>query len=77
MKQLFHLKSRNLNETNLTSSKAKTVNEHISVRVSVQNSPPMVLIDHDHESAHKQETQENRNKIMIRYAHSISISQRH
>ena len=31
MKQLFHLKSRNLNETNLTSSKAKTLNEPISV----------------------------------------------
>ena len=32
MKQLFHLKSRNLNEKNLTSSKAKTLNEPISVR---------------------------------------------
>ena len=96
MKQLFHLKSRNLNETNLTSSKAKTLNEHVSVRVSVQNSPPMFLRIESRwgilfgqsrifcclfrhwyvqgyvlESAHKQETQENRNKI-IRYAHSIS-----
>ena len=32
MKQLFHLKSRNLNETNLTSSKAQTLYEPISVR---------------------------------------------
>ena len=43
MKKLFHLISPNLNETNLTSSKAKTLNEHISKRVSVQNSPPMFL----------------------------------
>ena len=109
MKQLFHLKSRNLNETNLTSSKAKTQNEPISVKEISQISNERMKIDvdlllgfwqrrdsslwgilfgqsrifcclfrhwyvqgHVLESAHKQETQDNRNKIMIRYAHSIS-----
>ena len=33
MKKLFHLKYPNLNETNLTSSKAKTLNGRISVRI--------------------------------------------
>ena len=43
MKQLFHLKSRNLNETNLTSSKAKTLNEPISVREIARTEQDLLL----------------------------------
>ena len=86
MKQLFHLKSRNLNETNLTSSKAKTLNGRISVRVLVQNSPPMShcltiylarqLIRPGSrirtQIRNSREPEHLFYKIKIRYAHSIS-----
>ena len=47
MKQLFHLKSRNLNETNLTSSKPKTLAERISKKGSGEKHPCYVWTFHE------------------------------